>query len=96
MDIYIAAGLQPPYRYPRTTRTSSISLVGPVKTTTTITGIPLCRSPSLLRTDSPSSSSFPPLLFLVLISNKYNSHRAASRTTQVAYPARYELAIPSK
>jgi hypothetical protein len=87
MDIYTAASLQPPYRYPRTTRTSNTGLVGPVEAATAIAGIPLCRSPSLLHTDSPGSSSSPSLFFLVSISNRYNSYGAASRTAQVAYPA---------
>jgi hypothetical protein len=80
MDIYTAAGLQPPYRYPGTTRTGSTSLVGPIETATAIAGIPLRRSPFLLRTDNPSSSSSPPLLLLALTSNKYNSYRTASGT----------------
>jgi hypothetical protein len=96
MDIYTATGLQPPYRYPRIARTSSTSLVGPVETATAIAGMPLCRSLSLLRTDSPSSSSSPPLLFLVSTSNRCNGYGVASRTAQVAYPARYELAIPNR
>jgi hypothetical protein len=87
MDIYTAAGFQPLYRCPGTTRTSSTSLVGLIETTTAIISMPLCRSPFLLRTDSPSSSSFLSLLFLVSTSNRYNSHGAASRTAQVVYPA---------
>jgi hypothetical protein len=96
MDIYTAAGLQLPYRYPRTARTSSISLIGPVEAATAIAGIPLRRSPSLLRTDSPSSNSSPPLPFLALTGNRCNGYRAASRIAQVAYPARYKLAIPNR
>jgi hypothetical protein len=87
MDIYMAAGLQPPYKYPGTACTSSTSLVGLVEAATAIAGIPLRRSLSLLRTDSPSSSSSPPLFLLVSTSNRYNSHRAVSRTAQVTYPA---------
>jgi hypothetical protein len=96
MDIYTAASLQPPYRCPRTARTGSTSLVGPVEAATAITGIPLCRSLSLLCTDSPSSNSSPFLPLLASIGNRYNSHGTTSRTAQVAYPARYELAIPSR
>jgi hypothetical protein len=96
MDIYTAAGLQPPYKYPGTARTNSTSLVGPVETATAITGILLRRSPSLLYTDSPNSSSSPPLPFLASTSNRYNSYRAISRTAQVAYSTRYELVIPNK
>jgi hypothetical protein len=87
MDIYTAASLQPPYRYPRTTRTSNTGLVGPVEAATAIAGIPLCRSPSLLHTDSPSSNNFPSLLLLVSTSNKYNSYGVVGGTAQVAYPA---------
>jgi hypothetical protein len=81
MDIYTAASLQPLYRYPGTARTSSTGLVRPVEAATAITGIPLYRSSFLLYTDSPSSSSFPSLFFLVLTSNRYNSHRTTSGTT---------------
>jgi hypothetical protein len=80
MDIYTAASLQPPYRYPRTTRTSNTGLVGPVEAATAIAGIPLCRSPSLLRTNSPSSNSSPFLPLFVLTSNRCNSYGATSRT----------------
>jgi hypothetical protein len=87
VDIYTATSLQPLYKYPGTARTGSISLVGLVEATTAIAGMPLCRSLSLLCTDSPSSNSSPFLLLLVSTSNRYNSYRAASRTTQVIYPA---------
>jgi hypothetical protein len=87
VDIYIVTSLQPLYRCPGTARTSSTSLVGPVEAATAIAGIPLCRSPSLLRTDNPGSSSSLPLPFLVLTGNRCSSYRAASRTAQVAYPA---------
>jgi hypothetical protein len=80
MDIYMAAGFQPLYKYPGTARTSSTSLVGPVEAATVITSMPLCCSLFLLRTDSPSSNSSPPLPFLALTGNKYNSHKATSRT----------------
>jgi hypothetical protein len=96
VDIYTAAGLQPPYKYPGTTRTSSTSLVGLVEAATAIAGMLLYRSPSLLHTDSPSSSSSPPLPFLALTSNRCSSYKAASGTAQVAYPARYELVMPSR
>jgi hypothetical protein len=87
MDIYTATSLQPLYRCPRTARTGSTGLVGPIKTATTIAGMLLHRSPSLLRTDNPSSNSSPPLPLLVSTSNKYNSHRTTSRTAQVTHPA---------
>jgi hypothetical protein len=87
MDIYTAASLQPPYRYPGTARTGSTGLVGPVEAATAIAGIPLCRSPSLLRTDSPGSNSSPPLPLLASTGNRYSSHGVISRTAQVAYPA---------
>jgi hypothetical protein len=95
MDIYTAASLQPLYRYPRTTRTNNTGLVGPVETATAIAGIPLYRSPSLLRTDSPSGSSSSFLFFLASTSNRCNGYGVIGRTAQVVYPARYELAIPS-
>jgi hypothetical protein len=87
VDIYTAASLQPPYRYPGTTRTSNTGLVGLVEAATAIAGIPLYRSFFLLRTDSPSSSSSLPLLFLASTSNRYSGYRAASGTAQVTYPA---------
>jgi hypothetical protein len=96
MDIYTAAGLQPPYRYPGTACTGSIGLVGPIEAATAIAGMPLYRSPFLLRTDSPGSNSSPPLLFLISTGNRYSGYRATSRTAQVAHPARYKLVIPSK
>jgi hypothetical protein len=87
MDIYTAAGLQPLYRYPGTARTSNTNLVKLVETTTTIASMFLYYSLSLLHTDSPSNNSSPSFPFLVLTSNRYNSHRAANKTTQVTYPA---------
>jgi hypothetical protein len=95
MDIYTTTGFQPLYRYPRTARTSSTSLVGPIEAATAIAGIPLYRSPSLLRTDSPSSSGSPPLPLFASTSNRYNGYRTASRTAQVTHPTRYKLVIPS-
>jgi hypothetical protein len=96
MDIYTAASFQPLYKYPGTTCTSSTSLVGPIEAATAIAGIPLRRSPFLLYTDSPSNNSSLSLPFLISTSNRYNSYKATSRTTQVTYPARYKLVIPSE
>jgi hypothetical protein len=94
VDIYTAASLQPPYRCPGTARTSSTSLVGLVEAATAIAGIPLRRSLSLLRTDSPGSSGSPPLPLLASTGNKCSGYRTTGRTAQVAYPARYELVMP--
>jgi hypothetical protein len=80
VDIYTAAGFQPLYRCPGTARTGSTSLVGLVETATAIAGMLLRRSPSLLRTNSPGSSSSPPLFLLVSTSNKCSGYRVAGGT----------------